>query len=79
MIATELNIPIVPAYVHGTHASLPKSGSFPKAKRVTVRFGEAVHPERLAKRDSAKRLIYTEVTNELTKRIHALHDEHHES
>tara|TARA_B000000437_G_scaffold92201_1_gene66838 strand:+ start:22 stop:543 length:522 start_codon:yes stop_codon:yes gene_type:complete len=79
MIATELNIPIVPAYVHGTHDSLPKSGSFPKARRVTVRFGEAVDPERLAKRDSAKRLIYTEVTNELTKRIHALHDEHHGS
>ena len=47
MIATELNIPIVPAYVHGTHDSLPKSGSFPKARRVTVRFGEAVDPERL--------------------------------
>lgn len=79
MIATELNIPIVPAYVHGTHDSLPKSGSFPKARRVTVRFGEAVDPERLAKRDSAKRLIYTEVTKELTKRIHALHDKHHGS
>ena len=44
-----------------------------------MRFGEAVDPERLAKRDSPKRLIYTEVTNELTKRIHALHDEHHGS
>ena len=79
MIATELNIPSVPAYVHGTYDSLPKAGSFPKARRVTVRFGEAGDPERLAKLESAKRLIYTEVTNELTKRIHALHDEHHGS
>ena len=77
MIATELNIPIVPAYMHGTFASLPKFGKFPKPKRIHVYFGESVHPQRLAKQDETSRLIYTGVTNELAKRIQTLHDRHH--
>ena len=51
MIASELNIPIVPAYMHGTFASLPKFGKFPKPRRINVYFGEPIHPQRLAKRD----------------------------
>ena len=77
MIATELNIPIVPAYMHGTFASLPKLGKFPRPKRIHVYFGESVHPQRLAKQDETSRLIYTGVTNELAKRIQTLHDQHH--
>ena len=37
MIASELNIPIVPAYMHGTFASLPKFGKFPKYPHVARR------------------------------------------
>ena len=77
MIASELNIPIVPAYMHGTFASLPKFGKFPRPKRIHVYFGESVHPLRLAKQDETSRLIYTGVTNELAKRIQTLHDRHH--
>ena len=76
MIATELNIPIVPAYVDGTHSSLPKSGSFPKPKLITVRFGQTIHPSQLAKNNSSNRHTYSDVTNELAKRINALENEH---
>ncbi len=77
MIATELGLPIVPAYVHGTFDSLPKNGKIPKPRRINVHFGEAVDPARLAEDNEASRLIYTNVTNELTNRITKLHDHHH--
>ena len=76
-IATELGLPIVPAYVHGTFDSLPKNGKIPKPRRINVHFGEAVNPARLAEDNEAGRLIYTNVTNELTNRITKLHDHHH--
>ena len=63
--------------VNGTFASLPKFGKFPKPRRINVYFGEPIHPQRLAKRDETSRLIYTELTNELAKRIRALYDQHH--
>ncbi|MBI97487.1 MAG: 1-acyl-sn-glycerol-3-phosphate acyltransferase [Verrucomicrobiales bacterium] len=77
MIATELDIPIVPAYVHGTFDSLPKFGKVPKPRRITVHFGEAIHPGRIAESEEAGRLIYTDVTNTLTERILKLHGTHH--
>tara|TARA_B100001123_G_scaffold440878_1_gene580920 strand:- start:1006 stop:1764 length:759 start_codon:yes stop_codon:yes gene_type:complete len=77
MIATELSLPIVPAYIHGTFASLPKNGKIPKPRRIHVHFGEPVDPERMADDEEPGRLIYTQVTNELTSRITKLRDHHH--
>ncbi len=77
MIATELGIPIVPAYLHGTFSSLPKNGKFPKPRRINVHFGESIDPSRIAEDDEASRLIYTDVTNELTTSITKLHDHHY--
>ena len=77
MIAVELGIPIVPAYVDGTFASLPKKGKIPRPRRINVHFGEAIDPARMAEGDQPGRLIYTEVTNELATRIKKLHDLHH--
>ena len=76
MIATELNVPIVPAYVDGTYSSLPKSGSFPKPKKITVRFGPPIHPSQLAEHNKSNKLIYSAVTNELANRINTLQEEH---
>ncbi len=42
LFAAELGVPIVPAYVEGTHRILPKGKSMPRAGPVTVRFGEAL-------------------------------------
>lgn len=40
LFASELRAPLVPAYIEGTYRILPKGRSFPRSRRVTVRFGE---------------------------------------
>jgi 1-acyl-sn-glycerol-3-phosphate acyltransferase len=40
-LASELQIPIVPAYIEGSHQILPKGRSFPRPHPIAVRFGEA--------------------------------------
>jgi 1-acyl-sn-glycerol-3-phosphate acyltransferase len=40
LFAIELGVPVVPAYIEGTHKILPKGKSLPRAGAVTVRFGE---------------------------------------
>jgi 1-acyl-sn-glycerol-3-phosphate acyltransferase len=47
LFATELGVPMVPAYIDGTHEILPKGKSFPRSHSVTVRFGEALDPARI--------------------------------
>lgn len=42
LFAVALEVPIVPAYVEGTHRILPKGKSMPRVGPVTVRFGEAL-------------------------------------
>jgi 1-acyl-sn-glycerol-3-phosphate acyltransferase len=42
LFAAELGVPIVPAYVEGTHRILPKGKSVPRFGAVAVRFGEAL-------------------------------------
>ncbi|MGC1374200.1 MAG: lysophospholipid acyltransferase family protein, partial [Candidatus Sulfotelmatobacter sp.] len=42
LFALELGVPIVPAYIEGTHRILPKGKSMPRFGPVTVRFGEAL-------------------------------------
>jgi 1-acyl-sn-glycerol-3-phosphate acyltransferase len=42
LFAIELDVPIVPAYIEGTHHILPKGHYLPRAGPVTVRFGEPV-------------------------------------
>ena len=42
LFAIELDVPVVPAYIEGTHHILPKGRYVPRAGPVTVRFGEPV-------------------------------------
>jgi 1-acyl-sn-glycerol-3-phosphate acyltransferase len=44
LFATELGVPVVPAYIEGTHQILPKGRTLPRWGPVTVRFGEALAP-----------------------------------
>jgi len=41
---SELAVPLVPAYVEGTHRVLPKGNSVPRPGHVTVRIGEPLRP-----------------------------------
>jgi long-chain acyl-CoA synthetase len=47
LFAIELDVPVVPAYIEGTHYILPKGHYVPRAAPVTVRFGEPVELPRL--------------------------------
>ena len=42
LFAIELDVPVVPAYIEGTHLILPKGRYVPRAGPVTVRFGEPI-------------------------------------
>jgi 1-acyl-sn-glycerol-3-phosphate acyltransferase len=42
LFAIELDVPVVPAFIEGTHHILPKGHTVPRAGPVTVRFGEPV-------------------------------------
>jgi len=42
LFAIELDVPVIPAYIEGTHHILPKGDYFPRARPVTVRFGEPI-------------------------------------
>jgi 1-acyl-sn-glycerol-3-phosphate acyltransferase len=72
LFALELGVPVVPAYIDGTHEILPKGKSFPRSGSVTVRFGEALQPARLGSeglhRDQRRYFV-----EQLTQRIRMLH------
>ncbi|MGB9601364.1 MAG: AMP-binding protein [Limisphaerales bacterium] len=42
VLAIELDTPIVPVYLSGTYAALPKGRIFPKSERIEVRFGKPI-------------------------------------
>jgi len=42
LFAIELGVPVVPAYIEGTHRILPKGQSVPRSGPLTVRFGKAL-------------------------------------
>jgi 1-acyl-sn-glycerol-3-phosphate acyltransferase len=71
LFAVELGVPVVPAYIEGTHDILPKGKSFPRSARVAVRFGEALQPWRIgsgeAHRDQRRQFVEL-----LAQRIRAL-------
>lgn len=43
-VAMATGVPLVPAAITGTAESLPRGSKVPRRTRVTVRFGEALHP-----------------------------------
>ena len=74
MIAHEINLAIVPAYIDGTYRSYPKGGKFLKPARLRVHFGEPITPASFDVKNT--KLVYTTITQELTKRIEQLRDRH---
>lgn len=71
LFAIELGVPVVPAYIEGTHHILPKGHHLPNVGPVTVRFGEPVQLARLQPgelpRERRRRAV-----EQLTRRIRML-------
>lgn len=73
MIATELNIPILPAYIDGAYEALPKSKLLPKPKRIRVCFGAAIYPN--TGETTSNHGKYNKMNEELIQSIRTLHDQ----
>lgn len=43
-------VPAVPVFIHGTERALPLGRVLPRPARVTVVFGDPIHPDELARR-----------------------------
>lgn len=62
LFASALGVPVVPAYIEGTHQVLPKGRSVPRPGALTVRFGEALPVTKLygsaeSQRDRRRSLV----------------------
>lgn len=76
MIAVELGLPLVPAYIEGTFRSMPKGRSLMKPSRITVRIGEPIYPEPgVTDNGHSKSTVYRQLTQELKNRICQLSQE----
>jgi len=78
LFATELQLPIVPAYIKGTYEAWPKGKIFMKPKKIYAIIGDPIYPTQCANHNGSisKKKIYNEVSKELEKRIHELRECH---
>lgn len=44
ILAVELNVPVVPAYIKGTYKSMPRGSKYPKPAHVEIHIGSPVVP-----------------------------------
>lgn len=74
MIATELGIPIVPAYIRGTYAAMPKGGRFIKPRRLHVCIGRPIDPGAYLgdAASGSHKHVYDRITEDLERSIHQL-------
>ena len=74
LFAIQLGVPVVPAYVEGTHRILPKGKSVPRFGPITVRFGEAlaIAPQTSSWREESARERRRYIVEKLAHSIHLL-------
>jgi 1-acyl-sn-glycerol-3-phosphate acyltransferase len=75
ILATELNLPIVPVALDGVYRIWPrKSWRFRMAK-VKIKFGDPIEVQRVASDETNRELVYEKVTATLKQRIQQMLDE----
>lgn len=74
MIATELDVPLVPVHIRGTYATMAKGSRFIKPGRISVRIGQPIYPReyRQGNDEESNKQLYAIITKELEKRVHEL-------
>jgi 1-acyl-sn-glycerol-3-phosphate acyltransferase len=72
LFAMELGVPVIPAYIEGTHRILPKGSALPRSGPVRVRFGEALSIEMCSWWRESQRERRRHVTEKLGKSIRML-------
>jgi long-chain acyl-CoA synthetase len=48
ILAKELNVPLVPAFINGTYEVLPKGALWPRLKKISLVFGQPIYPNALS-------------------------------
>lgn len=73
ILAIELNIPVIPAYIEGSFEALPRSATWPKFRQIKVAFGKPLFPYNA---DMSKKPAGTDnyqfFVNELKERVKSL-------
>jgi 1-acyl-sn-glycerol-3-phosphate acyltransferase len=72
LFASELGVPVVPAYIEGTRRILPKGRFLPRPGDVTVRFGEAMELQHAPPSGESLREWRRSVVDRLARNIRAL-------
>jgi 1-acyl-sn-glycerol-3-phosphate acyltransferase/long-chain acyl-CoA synthetase len=76
MVATELGLPIVPAYIEGTRRAWPKGKIFMKPKKISIRIGKAIHPADFKCKEGNSEptnfVLYKKITEELERSVNQL-------
>ncbi len=67
-LMAKANVPILPAYAHGTFVAYPKGARFVKPRKVSVTYGEPITPDELEKFGKGKE-AYREMADFLMSRI----------
>ena len=60
-LAVKLDVPVIPAFVRGTEAAMPKGTKFIRPGRISVRFGRQIFVEKNSSYQDIARLIMTNV------------------
>ncbi|MBT5715170.1 1-acyl-sn-glycerol-3-phosphate acyltransferase, partial [Candidatus Poribacteria bacterium] len=74
LLALELDVPVVPTYIHGTYAALPVGRVVPRAAPVHVTFGEPIPVDeyRLRRDHESRYPLYRELTRNVQDAVAAL-------
>ncbi|MFJ1269561.1 1-acyl-sn-glycerol-3-phosphate acyltransferase [Legionella lytica] len=76
MLAWELQVPIVPAYIHGTYNCLPKGTNWPKKGKIIVSFGTPIVTKNYVPNGTELHYQYYKmITQELEQQIKQLRDD----
>ncbi|MBT5875340.1 MAG: AMP-binding protein, partial [Candidatus Latescibacteria bacterium] len=77
LLAFELNVPIIPVFIHGTYDILPKGKSLPRFGKIEVSFGAPVEmgPFKAKKGTRMNYALYRDVIEQVRSSIEELRDQ----
>jgi long-chain acyl-CoA synthetase len=75
ILATELNVPVVPVALDGTHRIWPRESWRIRAAKIRISFGEPIDVRTAAPGETDEEVIYARVTALLEERIRRMLDE----